>query len=80
MKDKLNCNTLCILLGVILIAILLRASTNKGRLWGKGDEYYGTRCFSNCPNGCDTMDGNCCKKCKPFQINKYTDPSISSRS
>ena len=40
MKAKINMNTLCILLGVILIALLLRAATNSGRLWGKGDEYY----------------------------------------
>ncbi len=40
MKAKIDMNTLCILLGVILIALLLRAATNSGRLWGKGDEYY----------------------------------------
>jgi hypothetical protein len=64
MKAKLNCNTLCILLGIILIGLLLRAATNKGRLWGKGDEYFqdatGKYCTprTGCPRG---------YKCSPFK-------------
>ncbi len=55
MKDNVM-NILCIILAIILVGIIIRATTNQGKLWD-GDEYYQSCCR------CDGSNSRYCMRC-----------------
>ena len=34
-----TCNIICIILAILIVALLVRAATNKGKIWGSEEKY-----------------------------------------
>ena len=46
-----TCNIICIILAILIVALLVRAATNKGKIWGSEEKYLNFSLPSNFGGG-----------------------------